>query len=338
MKVLVYFENEKALRKSGIGRAMRHQMTSLSSAKQEFTIDPKDNFDMVHINTLYNKSYRLLKKCKKNNIPVIVHGHSTFEDFRDSFNFWKIAKIYFYHQIKVMYKNADVIITPTDYSKKLIESYGYDRLVYSCSNGIDLNEYAYSQEKIDAFKKAFNIKEGEKVIIGVGLLFQRKGLHDFVEIARSFPDIKFIWFGSLPYIARSRIIKKAMKNKPDNVIFPGYIANDIIKGAYLYSSCFLFPSYEETEGIVVLESLASKCATLVRDIGVYDGWLEDNKNCYKARNNEEFVNKIKYILENDNSKIIENGYEVVKERTLDKVGLKLKDIYEKTYKDFKEKN
>ena len=64
MKVLVYFENEKALRKSGIGRAMRHQMTSLSSANQEFTIDPKDNFDMVHINTLYNKSYRLLKKCK----------------------------------------------------------------------------------------------------------------------------------------------------------------------------------------------------------------------------------------------------------------------------------
>ena len=43
MKVLVYFENEKALRKSGIGRAMRHQMTSLSSANQEFTINPKDN-------------------------------------------------------------------------------------------------------------------------------------------------------------------------------------------------------------------------------------------------------------------------------------------------------
>lgn len=335
MKVLIYFENEKALRKSGIGRAMAHQMTALTEANQDFTISSKDKYDMVHINTLYNKSYRLLKKCKKNNIPVIVHGHSTFEDFRDSFAFWKIIKIYFYHQIKVMYKNADVIITPTPYSKKLIESYGYGKKVYDCSNGIELKNYSYNEEKIEMFKKAFDIKEGQKVIIGVGLLFQRKGLHDFVEIARSFPDIKFIWFGSLAYVARSRIIKKAMRHKPDNVIFPGYIANDIIKGAYLYANLFLFPSYEETEGIVVLESLASKCVTLVRDIGVFDDWLEDGVNCYKARTNEEFVNKINYILNNDNSIIKENGYKVVEERTLDKVGAKLKSIYENTYKEYK---
>ena len=244
MKVLVYFENEKALRKSGIGRAMSHQMTALTHAKQDFTINMSDDYDMVHINTLYNRSYSLLKKCKKKNKPVIVHGHSTFEDFRNSFSFWKIIKPYFYHQIKIMYKNADVIITPTNYSKKLIESYGYNKKVYACSNGIELSEYSYSEDKIKAFKERFAIKEGEKVIIGVGLLFQRKGLHDFVEIARSFPDIKFIWFGSLPYVARSSIIKKAMKNKPDNVIFPGYIANDIIKGAYLYADLFLFPTYD----------------------------------------------------------------------------------------------
>lgn len=336
MKVLVYFENEKALRKSGIGRAMRHQMSALTSANQDFTISSKDDFDMVHINTLYNKSYRLLKKCKKNKKPVIVHGHSTFEDFRDSFAFWKLLKIYFYHQIKVMYKNADVIITPTEYSKKLIESYGYGKKVYSCSNGIDLEEYAYSQEKIEAFKEKFNIQEGEKVIVGVGLLFQRKGLHDFIEIARKFPNIKFIWFGSLPYVARSNFIKKAMRRKPENVIFPGYIANDIIKGAYLYASLFLFPSYEETEGIVVLESLASKCVTLVRDIGVYEDWLKDAENCYKAKSNDEFVDKINFILNNDNSHIKDNGYKVVKDRTLDKVGSRLKEIYEKTYSEYKE--
>ena len=142
MKVLVYFENEKALRKSGIGRAMSHQMTALTHAKQDFTINMSDDYDMVHINTLYNRSYSLLKKCKKKNKPVIVHGHSTFEDFRNSFSFWKIIKPYFYHQIKIMYKNADVIITPTIYSKKLIESYGYNKKVYACSNGIELCEYS----------------------------------------------------------------------------------------------------------------------------------------------------------------------------------------------------
>ena len=36
----------------------------------------------------------------------------------------------------------------------------------------------------------------------------------------------------------------------------------------------------KTEGIVVLEALASKQNVLVRDIPVYNGWLEDSKNCY----------------------------------------------------------
>ena len=57
-------------------------------------------------------------------------------------------------------------------------------------------------------------------------------------------------------------IKKAIKSKPNNVIMPGYIAGDIIEGAYASADVFFFPTYEETEGIVVLEALASKCPSV----------------------------------------------------------------------------
>lgn len=338
MKILNYFQRAKALKKSGIGRALIHQREGYKIVNQDFTTDVHDTFDLAHINTIYKKSYKLLKKCHKKNIPVIVHGHSTYEDFRDSFPFWKQIKIWFYHCIKRMYSHADAIITPTEYSKKLIESYGFNVPVYACSNGISLEEYKFSQESIDAFKNMFNIQKGERVIIGVGMPFKRKGVHDFIEIARHFPDIKFIWFGSLSPIFRTHFINKAIRNKPDNVIFPGYIDNSIIKGAYLSAELFLFPSYEETEGIVVLESLASRCVTLVRDIGVYEDWLEDGVNCYKAKNNEEFIKKIEYILSHDHEKIKENGYEVVKKRSLDVVARKLQDIYKEVYENYKTKN
>lgn len=328
MKTLLYFENENALKKSGIGRALRHQMKALSTNDVEFTLNKKDDFDIAHINTYFLRSQKLLKKCHKKGKKVVVHGHSTFEDFRKSFRLYKLMEPAFDNMLKRMYSKADVIITPTPYSKKLIENYPFIKCpVYAISNGIDLDEYSYKEEKVKKFKEYFNIKENDKVVMGVGLFFERKGILDFFEIARKMPDVKFIWFGNLARILVPLKILRAIKNRPNNVIMPGYIDGDIIKGAYLASNLVLFPSFEETEGIVALEALASKTPLLVRDIGVFDPWLVDNKNCLKAKTNEEFIKKINYALNNDLSAIVEEGYKVAKEREISRVGKQIKEVY-----------
>ena len=90
----------------------------------------------------------------------------------------------------------------------------------------------------------------------------------------------------------------------------------------------MFTSYEETEGIVVLESLASSCPVLVRDIGVYSDWLEDGRDCYKGKDNQEFVEKIRYLMTHDNSKVIAEGLKRVEEREIVQVGQELKKAYE----------
>lgn len=336
MKVLLYFESIDKIKKSGIGRAMRHQMQALTSAGVDFTINPHDNYDMVHINTLWAKSKKILKKCNKNHIPAIVHGHSTYEDFRNSFRLWKVVKLWFYPQITYMYKHADMIITPTPYSEKLIKGYGLCKDVVNVSNGINLEEYKPNKEYLDAFKKHFNITN-QKVVIGIGFPFERKGIHDFIEIARKNPDITFIWFGYLQRILTPLKILKAMKNKPNNVILPGYIDNSIIKGAMQYASCLLFPSYEETEGIVVLEALASHLPVLVRRIGVYEPWLKEDVHCLMAKDNEEFNLKLHQIMTMDTSKMVEEAYKVVEERTLEKVGKRLKEIYDDYYLKYSSK-
>ena len=44
-----------------------------------------------------------------------------------------------------------------------------------------------------------------------------------------------------------------------------------------------------------------KCNILVRDIPIWDGMVEDGVNVYKAKNIEEFTEKIKLILENESN-------------------------------------
>lgn len=65
MKVLLYLEAEDYLRKSGIGRAIKHQERALTIVGQEYTTNSKDDYDLVHINTYGLKSWHLLMKSKR---------------------------------------------------------------------------------------------------------------------------------------------------------------------------------------------------------------------------------------------------------------------------------
>ncbi|EOI00120.1 glycosyl transferase, group 1 family protein [Enterococcus haemoperoxidus ATCC BAA-382] len=331
MKVLLYFEGEKILAKSGIGRALEHQKRALSEVGIEYTLDADcTDYDILHINTYGINSHSMVKKAKKNGKKVIYHAHSTEEDFRNSFigsnQISPLVKKY----LVSLYSKADYLITPTPYSKELLEGYGITVPITSISNGIDLNRFERSEEKETKFREYFKIKENQKVIICVGLYFERKGIIDFVELAREMPNYRFIWFGHTPMYSIPKTIRTIVKeDHPVNVEFPGYIKGDIIEGAYSAADLFFFPSYEETEGIVILEALASKQQVLVRDIPVYKGWLKDKVNCYMGNNNEEFANLIEKLVENKIPNTCQAGYSVAKDKSIGRIGHELKNVYEK---------
>ena len=329
MKTLIYFQNADTFKRSGIGRAMSHQLTALKHAGVETTIDKLDSYDVAHINTYFGKSHRTLKRAKKKGIPVIVHGHSTYEDFRRSFKLWKLAEPFFDRDLKWMYSRADMIIAPTPYARDLIKSYGLCQNVIAISNGIDIAAYAEDKQAQKEFREKFGLKEGEPFVMGVGFPFERKGIIDFIEVARSFPDVKFFWFGALARILTNEKVARAVKKRPSNVIMAGYCKGSLIHGAYQTAKAMFFPSFEETEGIVVLEALASKCPLLVRDIGVYREWLFEDKNCRMGRNNEEFKEKLaKLIEQGEDPKVLEEGYKTACQRDLPLIGEQLKKAYE----------
>ncbi|RRC94290.1 glycosyltransferase [Erysipelotrichaceae bacterium OH741_COT-311] len=329
MKVLLYFEGENFISTSGIGRAQKHQIKALMSQGIEYTTDPFDDYDILHINTYGLNSNSMINKARKENKPVIYHAHSTEEDFRNSFILSNQLAPAFKKIIVSLYRLADEIITPTPYSKMLLEGYGIDLPITAISNGIDLTRFQYNAEKVKAYRKYFSLKEDDKVVLSVGLYFERKGLLDFFEVARRLPEYKFIWFGDTPLYSVPRVIREAIDQCPSNVILPGYVKGAIIDGAYLNADCFFFPSNEETEGIVVLEALASKQKVVLRDIGAFDPWLQDKVNCYKGKTIEDFVELVRGSVENTLPNLTEEGYKVAKSRSIENVGKQLKEVYER---------
>lgn len=334
MKVLLYTENEKVVGKSGLGKAIKHQMKALEYEGISYTTNPKDDYDILHINTYFLKSYLLAKKAKRKGKKIVYHAHSTEEDYKDGFIFAKqTSKLFKWWLIKC-YKLGDVIVTPTPYSKKILEGYKglENKKIYAVSNGIELEFFKKDEEIGKKFKKHFGYKQEDKVIFGIGLYIERKGIVDFVELAKRLPEYNFIWFGYSPLAAATMPVKKAVHTKLPNLKFAGYVEPAVIKEAMNGADLFLFPTLEETEGIPIIEACACKQNAIIRDIPIFDGWLKDGKNVYKAKNIDEFESKIKLFFDGKLPSVAEESYNVAKKRDIKQIGKEFKKIYESLYK------
>lgn len=328
MKVLLYTENEKIISKSGLGKAIKHQMNALKAVNIEYTTNPKDDFDIAHINFYGLKSYRLAKKLKKQGKKIVYHAHSTEEDFRNSFIFSnQVSKLFKKWLIKC-YTLGDAIITPTEYSKKLLKDYGIKNDIYVVSNGVELKNFEHDEKVGREFRKKYNFKKEDKIIVGIGLYIERKGIIDFVELAKQMPEYKFIWFGYSPLIFSRKNVRKAVNTKPNNLTFAGYVEQETICQALNGCDVYIAPTYEETEGITIIEAASCKTNMVVRDIPVFDGWLVDGKNVHKARNVNEFKNKIEEIISGELPSLVQEAYSIAEERKSENIGEKLKNVYQ----------
>ena len=278
------------------------------------------------------KSWKVLKQAKKMGKPVVYHTHTTYEDFKGSVKFSNQMAIIIKLLAKFLFNKADYLISPSEYTRNLINTKytNGNKEIRVISNGVDTEKFSKREDLKEKFFQEYNINE--PVIVTAGLPFERKGIIEFVKIAEKFPEYRFFWFGSSsikPLLPKK--IQKIIDFPPSNLVFPGFVEEEILLGAFSAANLFLFMTYEENEGIVVLESLSTKLPILLRDIPVYNGWLEDKKNCIKAKTTEEFMEKLEIIVNNkiiNIEEIKENGREVAKARDLKEVGKKYKEYYE----------
>ena len=332
MAVCIYSGGYQTVRQSGVGKALEHQRGALKAVGVPLVDDipaagPDAAHCVVHLNTVLPDTIFAAAKAKARGCPIVYYGHSTMQDFRNSFCGSNLLAPLFRRWICFCYNHGDVIITPSEYSRGILESYGVKKPVYALSNGIDTDFFAPSAERAARFRARWKLAEGERCVISVGHWMERKGLPDFVELARRMPEVRFLWFGHTDAALLTASIRTAMANAPKNVTFAGFANPDDLCDAYCGADAFAFMSHEETEGIVVLEALACGCPLLVRDIPVYSAWLEEGKSVYKAADLDEFEEKLNAMLDGSLPPLTKGGHAVADARSLRAVGEGLCKIY-----------
>ena len=327
MSVFLYQGGFRIVKKSGVGQAILHQKKALEAARIPFTNQYSPDTQIVHINTVFPDSLIKAIWAKRHGLKVVYYGHSTMEDFRSSFCGSNAVAPLFHRWLQLCYRQSDVIITPTGYSKAILDGYNLKRPIIALSNGVDTDQFRFSQERRNRFRAAYHLRPDAPVVISVEHMIERKGILDYIELAKRMPQVAFFWFGYTKPWLLPRKIKHAIRNAPDNLIFAGYVTQDQLLDAYCGADVFAFLSKEETEGIVVLEALAAGTPTVVRNIPVYDGWLKDQESVYKADDLNSFETTISQMLDGTLPKLTERGRTVAMERCFANIGGQLRGIY-----------
>ena len=81
LKVLLYFEGMDKISRSGISKVLKYQQMALDAVGVDYTLDPDDDFDILHINTVFFNSEPIISKARKNGAAIVYNAHSMWHHY-----------------------------------------------------------------------------------------------------------------------------------------------------------------------------------------------------------------------------------------------------------------
>lgn len=204
----------------------------------------------------------------------------------------------FYKYIIAFYKRMDhiVVVNPTFIPKLTAYGIPEEKISY-IPNFVHKSEfYEMDADKKQFLRQQMKIDEDKFVILGIGQVQERKGVKDFIELAKQNPQIQFIWAGGFSFGRMTDgyvELKKVVDNPPANLKFTGIIDRAALVNYYNVADLFLLPSYNELFPMSVLEAFSCGTPVLLRDLDLYKAIIDGYY--VSAKNVEDMQTQISYL-------------------------------------------
>lgn len=254
--------------------------------------------DIIHLATPYMMGLYGLFAAKKLNIPVVSSYHTNFDQYLKYYHASLLAP-FLWKYLKWFHQSTEKIFVPSMDTKRKLQTRGFYSLEL-WGRGINCDIFQpYPNEK-QALKQKYKIKE-EYILLYVGRLAPEKDLVTLNNVIEQLPDhmsdsVHWLIVGDGP----NKEMWEAKAAEQENITVTGYIKGEDLAKIYAGGDLFIFPSFTETFGNVVLESLACGTPAVVSNVGGVTEIVENEKNgiiCEKE-NVEQFTNAITELLSN----------------------------------------
>ena len=282
----------------GVGSAYLEQVGLLREGASDvfdIVINDKNDADIVHVHSINPNFYFKMKNTKGVSVCYVHFLPHTLDGSiklpKPIFNIFKKYVIKFYN-------NADHLVVVNPIFIKDLEKYNIKRekITYIPNYVSKDNFYKKSKKEKDTIRSELGISKNSFVVLGVGQIQTRKGVLDFVSVAKSLPDITFVWCGGFSF---GKItdgydeLKQIYENPPSNLKFLGIVPRDKMNDMFNMADLLFMPSYNELFPMAILEAVNIGIPLLLRDLDLYEDILF--KKYLSGNNNDEFVLCIKKL-------------------------------------------
>lgn len=177
--------------------------------------------------------------------------------------------------VVAFYKRMDVLVVVNPNFIPRLAAYGIDpaKVVYIPNFVARETFYPESPTNKLSLRQKYGVGQDDFVVFGAGQVQDRKGVDDFIALAKRNPDMRFIWAGGFSFGMITNgydHLKSAVANAPDNLTFTGIVPREEMVDYYNIADCFLLPSFEELFPMAVLEAFSTETPVMVRDLALYD--------------------------------------------------------------------
>lgn len=298
---ITMFSSADAVAGQGVGSAYEEQVKLIREGASDI-FDVEVNkwtapADIQHFHTIDPTFF--IKLANRNAVNV-VYCHFLPDTLNGSLKIPKMFNGTASTYITSFYKSADrlVVVNPS-FIDELVR-YGIKReKIYYIPNYVSREKFhPLSTGDSYEWRMHYGIEPSDFVVLGCGQVQTRKGVQDFVKVARQLPDVRFVWAGGFsfgPMTEGYEELKEIMENPPANVTFTGIVDREDMVHIYNMADMLFMPSYNELFPMTILEAVNLDKPMVLRDLDLYKNILFNQY--LKGTDNEEFAALIRKLKE-----------------------------------------
>ena len=305
-----YDERERIVRIPGVPIGIYDYRLSKIYPLSMINIMKKWKLDVIHSHTEFSVGIFARLFAKQFNIPLVHTYHTLYEDYTHYVtkgHFEKSSKKIVEYLTKFYCdKTANELIVPTNKIYKLFkEKYEFNKNIHIIPTGIEIERFFIEnidKKLIESLRKHLNISKKDFIIIFVGRLASEKNVEFLLKahqkIIKDYPRIKLLIIGDGPDKEKyEKLVEKLIIE--NNVIFNGKAAWEEIPYYYHCSDIFATASKSETQGLTVIEAMASEKTPLCIKDDSFLGTITNELNGLIFETEEEYISHVITLYENN---------------------------------------